>query len=818
MRAFKSLLLVMLTAWGTTAPGAPTKRQPYIGYVFPGGGRQGTVFEVTAGGQFLRGADKVHISGEGVHAAVVKYYRPARNINGDQRKELQKRLSELANKRLAEMPAKDRPPIPFLLKIRARTNLRKGRPAKDAAKPKGTGKEKAAEKKPVKLPDHPLLRNLENKSLKELVHVADELLNYRKRKKRQRNSQLADVVLIEVTVDRDAPLGDRELRIETPLGLTNPMCFQVGSLPEVREREPNDPGSFPFLPKDPPVELPVLFNGQIMPGDIDRFRFRAAKGQQLVIETQARYLVPFLADAVPGWFQATVALYDAKGNEVAFADDYRFDPDPVLFYRIPQDGEYELEIHDSIYRGREDFVYRIAVGQLPFITGMFPLGGRSGYKTRAAIDGWNLPAKMLRLDTSSGDPSIRQTALSRNKLISNKVTYAVDTLPECKETEPNNNIKNAQRIKLPRIVNGRIDRPGDVDVFRFHGRAGDDVVAEVLARRLYSPVDSLLRLTDASGRVLQWNDDYVRKEGYLHEDVGILTHQADSYLTARLPKTGTYFVHVTDAENHGGAPYGYRLRVTPPRADFELCVSPSSLSVGAGRLVPITVYVLRKDGFKGDVEVALKNAPVGFALSGGRIPGGRDHIRMTLSTPRKPLDRPVVLQMEGRADINGETVSRRVVPTDNVMQAFLYRHLVPSRELMVAVKKQRWGLPPIQVANGLPVRVPEGGTAQVRLKTHRRPGRRQLTLEINEPTKGVSIRDARLLPDGLAFQVKVEGDALKAGFADNLIIEAFVNIQPKKGKQETGKTAKQKPRRMRKQKRRFSLGILPAIPFVVVKP
>ena len=42
--------------------------------------------------------------------------------------------------------------------------------------------------------------------------------------------------------------------------------------------------------------------------------------------------------------------------------------------------------------GREDFVYRIAVGELPFVTGIFPLGGKSGdARPRSSLHGWNLP-------------------------------------------------------------------------------------------------------------------------------------------------------------------------------------------------------------------------------------------------------------------------------------------------------------------------------------------------------------------------------------------------------------------------------------------
>ena len=71
-------------------------------------------------------------------------------------------------------------------------------------------------------------------------------------------------------------------------------------------------------------------------------------------------------------------MYDAKGKELAYDDDYRFHPDPVLFFKVPEDGQYVIEIKDAIYRGRPDFVYRIAIGELPFITSIFPLGGRAG--------------------------------------------------------------------------------------------------------------------------------------------------------------------------------------------------------------------------------------------------------------------------------------------------------------------------------------------------------------------------------------------------------------------------------------------------------
>ena len=99
--------------------------------------------------------------------------------------------------------------------------------------------------------------------------------------------------------------------------------------------------------------------------------------------------------------------------------------------------------------------------------------------------------------------------------------------------------------------------PGDWDVFRFEGHAGDAIVAEVYARRLDSPLDSVLKLTDADGKQLAFNDD--------HEDkgAGLDTHYADSYLTATLPADGAYYIHLGDAQHQGGPEYRLPLAHQP---------------------------------------------------------------------------------------------------------------------------------------------------------------------------------------------------------------------------------------------------------------
>lgn len=778
MTLSRRLLIVVLALYAANAYGASNEREPHIGYLYPAGGQQGSVIKITVGGQFIKDANEVYVTGQGVHGSVTHYIGRVKPLNGDQRKELQRQLSELRKKQQGT-DKKISPPAPQGV----------NKPA-DINKPADANKSEEANEPPVSLPDHPLLRNLEKLSPKGLQKVAEEFLG----NKYPVSMQIGEMVIIEITIDPNAEPGDRELRLGGRIGLTNPLCFQIGTLPETSEPEFKDPGK-PFTPK---VQIPVLVNGQILPGEADRFRFSAKKGQNLTIEAQARHLIPYLADAVPGWFQATLTLYDTKGKELAYAGNYLFNPDPVLFYRITRDGDYELEIRDSIYRGREDFVYRVSLSEQPFITQMFPLGGQTGVFTVASISGWNLDTNEMPLDTTPGG-TIRQVQLRQNNRRSNSVPYAVDSLPECNEIEDNGTTEDAQHITLPQIVNGRISKPGDVDIFRFDANAGNEIVAEVYARRLNSPLDSLLWLSDANGKVLGYNDDNGDK------NVGLLTHNADSYLRLRLPNTGTYFVHLADSENHGGPDYGYRLRISPPQPDFVLLAAPSSINILPGGTVPVTIEVLRKDGFSGEIGLMLKDAPAGFKLSGARIPAGCDRLRVTLTAPQKPLEQPINLQLEGRAKINGQTVSRPVTPAEDMMQAFIYMHMVPSQEFMVMTRFPNRHAPMLELVDNNSIKIPAGGTAKVRVKMPRRPlaaPAPAIYLELSEPPAGLTLGDVNITPGEITFAIAADSNATKVGLVDNLIVD--VSADPPKN-----------PQGNRPQQQRAYIGTLPAIAFEI---
>ncbi len=753
-RSFRWHAALCLAVFLAAVTGARAQvRDPHIGYAYPAGGRQGTTFDITIGGQYLNGVAHAHFSGGGVRAKIIEHKKP---LTRKQVNDLNKKMRELRKPQ--------------------------GKTAK-----KGAPNTQATVAEAFKAFARTM--GLEDMDIPTFSELRKKFLD----PKRQPNPQIDETVTVRVTVSPDARPGERQLRLRTPTGFTNPLFLHVGQCPEYREKEPND--------KEPDAgiqqPLPVAINGQILPGDVDRFRFKAIKGTRLVAAVYARKLMPYLADAVPGWFQATLTLFDAHRNVVAYQDDFRFHPDPVISCEVPEDGEYVLEIKDAIYRGREDFVYRIVLGDVPFVTGIFPLGGPVGAQTTVAVTGWNLPVDELSVDGEKKRPGVLPVSVSRGTWVSNRVPFALDTLPECLEKEPND-AKKARKVKLPVIVNGRIGRPGDCDVFRFTGRAGDEVVAEVLARRLESPLDSILKVTDAAGKQLAVNDD--------HEDkgAGLATHHADSRLSVTLPADADYLIHLGDTQHKGGTAYGYRLRLGPRRPDFQLRVVPSGINARAGMTVPVTVYALRSDGFSGDIALNLKDTPKGFALSGGWIPDGRDKVRLTLTLPQVPLKEPVELCLQGRATIDGSQVRRTAVPAEDMMQAFLYRHLVPMQDWMVSVTgRKRYGSP-LELLEDAPVRLAAGDTARVRFAAPKGQFAKQVQLELSEPPEGIAIE--KVSPDqaGLVILLTADAAKVKPGLKGNLIVNTFMEYTPKP------KDGKPRP------KRRVPTGTLPAIPFEIV--
>jgi len=610
------------------------QRMPYVGYIFPAGGKQGTSFTAMLSGQYLDGVltNGITASDNGIKIEVLNYIKP---LNGREITLLRDRLRNIQN--ALKETKKEINQISFYNELK--TNQLETLTRAEAEK--------------------------------EIMEINKKLAN--PKNQRPPNPQMAEDVLVKITIDKNATVGEHEIRVKTANGHSNPLVFYVSDIPEFTEQETVAGNPMPTNT----LSLPIIINGRILPGDVDRFRFRARKGYKLVAAVYARQLIPYLADAVPGWFQATLSLQDSKGKEIAYLDDYKFNPDPIIYYEIPADGEYIVEIKDAIFRGREDFVYRIMLGELPVITSIFPLGGQVNRKTEVSLTGWNLPVDKIVVEPENVGTIM--ISVTNNNFLSNLVPFQSDSFPEVFEKEPNNNIKSAQEVTFPVIINGRIDSPSDTDVFSFNAEAGEDIVIEVKARRLNSMLDSIVEVTDSNGKRLYLNDD--------SEDpsAALLTHHADSYIRFTAPYGGKYYVHITDSQHKGGSDFPYRLRISRPNPDFELRIVPSSINLRAGASAPATVYVLRKDGFTNSIKLSVVS-PKGFSISGNpTIPGYTNQFRINIYATPEVEKKDYELEVQGVAKVNDKEIVRKAQPAQDMMQAFYYHHLVPSKAMIADI-------------------------------------------------------------------------------------------------------------------------------------
>ncbi|MFO0914073.1 MAG: PPC domain-containing protein [Pirellulales bacterium] len=210
----------------------------------------------------------------------------------------------------------------------------------------------------------------------------------------------------------------------------------------------------------------------------------------------------------------------------------------------------------------------------PTLTRIYPAGGQRGSEVVVELSGeFDWPANVwapglnvtpesdkgkLRVKIPADLPTDRAwLRVYSTQGASSMLPLLIGDLEELAETEPNNTVKQAQEVKPSGVtVNGVLQENGDVDTFAVQLESGQTLVAALDANtRLGSPMDAILQLVTADGRVVAEN----------HDAVGL-----DPRLVYRAPAAGRYLVRVfaypaqpdTTFVMRGGANYVYRLTVT----------------------------------------------------------------------------------------------------------------------------------------------------------------------------------------------------------------------------------------------------------------
>ena len=701
MKSSFALIFTALLAAAGIAFGQKPAQQ--ISFVYPAGGERGASFDVLIGGRQVQRADQVVISGPGVRAEIIQGAASFRLNETGERYVISQYFNDVVRRHWP-----DRKPVFERLKP----------PAAEEGE---------------KLPDIELIKKQRlwldlfetTKDEEELDRILQRFYYeyFVNKPDRFLPNPISGLLQVRVTIDKDAACGFRELYVRDRQNISTPVMFEVTPVREVCEIEPNDtadgllyskknnPKSKKMRNPDRPLwagvqldaqELPVVLNGQIRAGDVDYFSFHADKGEQLVLGVRGRFLSPYLADGVPGWFAPVITVFSPSGKILQTADSWRFDPDPVMLLDAREEGIYQVEIRDALYRGRDDFVYRLTIGAFPFVTSRSSLGVVEWGKP-IQLFGRNLPVASITPEKPEreGDPGfLSADAASSSALVVSQLngewlpyplSFAADSLPVRLEKELRNPEKTSEKIQveLPVIIEGAVEKTGEKDLYTFHGEKGESAVVDAAAVSLGSNLDAKIELWDPSGKMIASNDDRCGEKG---PNIGLETHHADPYLLHTLPETGDYTVAVYDLLNKGGEDALYRMRISSPEPDFAVYGSPSVLIWRAEQL-PMELTVLRRDGFDGEIKIRPREGSK-TRLSGGLIPSETDRITVTVSADASRKDAPPderrTMELEAVAVVNGAEVVRPVIPADKMEQAFIYFHLMPRNEFRIV---KRWSYP-----------------------------------------------------------------------------------------------------------------------------
>ena len=102
------------------------------------------------------------------------------------------------------------------------------------------------------------------------------------------------------------------------------------------------------------------------------------------------------------------------------------------------------------------------------------------------------------------EPGIHRFRIQTPLGTSNMAVIAIGSLPEINASGKSSEGSAAQpqRVELPATLVGTIAAPGDTHDYSFEGKAGEELVFQVVASPIGSKLQSLLVLRDSSGKVL----------------------------------------------------------------------------------------------------------------------------------------------------------------------------------------------------------------------------------------------------------------------------------------------------------------------------
>ncbi|QEL13201.1 PPC domain-containing protein [Limnoglobus roseus] len=437
-----------------------------------------------------------------------------------------------------------------------------------------------------------------------------------------------DQIRVTMKLAVDCRLGEHGFRVRTSSGISDFRTFWVGALPVVPEVEPNNEFEKPQV-----LAMNSTVQGSISPEDVDYYIVECKKGQRLSVEIVGMRLGHT-------FFDPYVAILNDKRFELAIGDDSPLNgQDGGCSIVCPNDGKYIVMVRDSAYVGSGS--YLLHVGHFPRPTAVVPAGGRPGEELEVRFIGD--PAGEIRQKVklpATADGNFRLNVSTVDGDHPSGMKFRVEPLPNAIETANANTPATALTGTAPCAFNGIISAAGETDFLRFAGKKGQTFDIHCYARRIGSPLDSVMTLhpwaNNAVGGAIVGNDDS--------------PFGPDSYFRTTLPQDGEYVLAVHDHLRKGGPDYFYRVEVTAPEPQTNTNI-PKADGNNAANQTRQTISVPKGNRYATLVIAARGDWSGQAAIGFDKLPAGVT----TLSDPVEPGQgaTPVVFEAKADAPVGG---------------------------------------------------------------------------------------------------------------------------------------------------------------------
>ncbi len=458
------------------------------------------------------------------------------------------------------------------------------------------------------------------------------------------NGKNAGEVTFQVTIPETADWGIHGVRVATDKGVSAMRFIVLDPLPVVASSQQNNTAD-----TAQEVTLPCAVEGYVDNLSRSYFKFAGTAEQRVTIEVQARRLGSPL--------DPIVRLINPHGREIAWSDDEPgLQGDSQLAATLPETGEYRVEVSDIRYQGSGNHQFRLRIGDFALLNTPYPMVIQAGVESTYDLTGEELEGRQggqLSFTAPATDtplPPLRWHNISplRNLPDGSRVAdpsfapFGVSPAAQFLETEPNDAPEQANRVELGQHINGRFERPGDVDRFVFTAKAGQAHRFQAVTREAGSPADLLLQIYKSDGGKLAEA-----------EDVGL----DDGAIDFNPPADGDYTLVVRDLHQRGGSRFAYHVNVDPVKPRFGLQATAEALNVPAGGVVAVQITAQR-GGYNGTIRVEARNLPEGLTSLPTYIGQGRNDAILTIAATKEAAAGTISdIDIIGIGEQNGEPVT-----------------------------------------------------------------------------------------------------------------------------------------------------------------